>query len=114
MEIKTSERDDLTVVEIRGRIVDGEPAEQLHKVLRGLVAERRSDTVFDLSGVEWFDSVAIGFLVCHYISISKAGGRILILYASDKIKKLMEIVRLDDRFGWADDWDEALAWFKSY
>jgi anti-anti-sigma factor len=113
MEINTSQRDDLTVVEIRGRIVDGEPAEQLHKVLRGLVAEKKSDTIFDLSGVEWFDSVAIGNLVCHYISISKVGGRILILNASDKIKKLMEIVHLEDRFGWADNWDEALAWFNS-
>jgi anti-anti-sigma factor len=111
MEIKATQRDDLTVVEIRGRIVDGEPAEQLHKILRGLVAEKKSDTVFDLAGVEWFDSVAIGNLVCHYISISKAGGRILILNASDKIKRLMKIVHLDDRFGWADDWEEAKAWF---
>jgi anti-anti-sigma factor len=112
MEIKATQRDDFTVVEIRGRIVDGEPAEQLHKALRKLVAEKRADTIFDLSGVEWFDSVAIGILVCYYISVSKAGGRTLILQASEKIKKLMKIVHLDDRFGWADDWDEALAWFK--
>jgi hypothetical protein len=52
--------------------------------------------------------------VCHYISVSKAGGRILILNASDKIKKLMKIVHLDDRFGWADDWDEAKTWFNSH
>ena len=114
MEIKTTQRDDFTVVEIRGRIVDGEPAEQLHKELRKLVAEKKSDTIFDLSGVEWFDSVAIGNLVCHYISVSQAGGRILILNASDKIKKLMKIVHLDDRFGWADNWDEAKAWFHSH
>ena len=113
MEIKTTQRDDFTVVEIRGRIVDGEPAEQLHKILRRLVAEKKSDTIFDLSGVDWFDSVAIGNLVCHYISVSKVGGRILILNASDKIKRLMKIVHLDDRFGWADDWNEAKAWFKN-
>ena len=111
MEIKASQRDEFNVVAISGRIVDGDPAEQLHKILRQLVAEKRTDTVFDLSGVEWFDSVAIGLLVCHYISVSKAGGRILILRASDKIKKLMQIVRLDDRFGWADNWDQARAWF---
>ena len=112
MEIKTTQRDDFTVVEIQGRIVDGEPAEELHRVLRRLVAEKRSDTIFDLSGVEWFDSVAIGILVCYYISVSKAGGRTLILQANDKIKKLMKIVHLDDRFGWADDWDAASDWFR--
>jgi anti-anti-sigma factor len=112
MEIKASQRDECIVVEIDGRIVDGEPAEQLHRVLRRLAAEKRTDTVFDLSGVEWFDSVAIGILVSHYISVSKAGGRVLILKANDKIKKLIKIVHLDDRFGWADTWEEARSYFE--
>jgi hypothetical protein len=33
------------------------------------------------------------------------------LKASDKIKTLMRIVHLYDRFGWSDDVNEARAWF---
>jgi anti-anti-sigma factor len=112
MEIRTTPRGNVTLVEVQGRIVDGPPAERLHKELRNLIAEKRWDTIFDLSGVDWFDSVAIGLLICHYVSVTQHGGKILILGANDKIKKLMKIVRLDDRFGWAEDLEEASDWFE--
>jgi anti-anti-sigma factor len=108
MEIHTSFRGDITIVDIQGRIVDGEAAEDFHKELRGLIGEKRSDTIFDLSGVEWFDSVAIGILVSHYISAKRLGGKIVLLKANEKIKKLMHMVKLEDRFRWAEEMDEAL------
>jgi len=111
MEIKVSPRGAVTLVALRGRIVDGKAAEQLHRELRSLVAEKKADTIFDLSGVEWFDSVAIGLLVCHYISATQMGGKVVLLQANDKIKKLMKMVRLDDRFEWAGEMDQALAAF---
>jgi anti-anti-sigma factor len=108
MEIHTSLRGDVTIVDIQGRIVDGDAAEIFHKELRGLIADKRADTIFDLSGVEWFDSVAIGILVSHYVSVKRLGGKVVLLKANDKVKKLMHMVRLEDRFQWAEELDEAL------
>ena len=109
MEIEVTYCGDVTLVVLRGRVVDGKAAEQLHRELRTLIAEKKADTIFDLSGVEWFDSVAIGLLVCHYISATQMGGKIALLQSNDKIKKLMKMVKLDDRFEWAEDMDQALA-----
>lgn len=111
MEMNVSLRGDATLVEIRGRIVDGEPAEQLHRELRKLISEEKADTIFDLSGVQWFDSVAIGVLLCHYISATRLGGKIVLLKANERIKHMMHLVRLDDRFHWSEELDEALAFF---
>ena len=93
--------------------MDGEAAEQLHRELRTLVAEKKADTIFDLSGVEWFDSVAIGLLVCHYnLCVQDGAERSSFSNRTDKIKKLMKMVKLDDRFEWAKELDQALAAFR--
>ncbi|MGH9324301.1 MAG: hypothetical protein ACRD3V_30990, partial [Vicinamibacteria bacterium] len=69
-------------------------------------------TIFEVWEVTWFDSLAIGILVSHYISVAGRGGKVLLLGANQKIRSIMEMVRIADRFGWAWDLDEALAWFQ--
>ena len=113
MEIKVDPSNDVTVVEIRGRIIEGEPAGELDKALRGLIRDERVNTILDVSDVSWFDSTAIGILVSHYVSAKKLGGRVLLLKANQKVKTLMKLVHLDERFGWADEMDEALSWFEN-
>lgn len=112
MDIEITPHGKVTLVEIRGRIVDGEPAEQLQQAMSELISEKKTDTIFDMAGVDWFDSTGIGLLVSHYVSVTKQGGRILLLKSSEKVKFLLRLVRLEDRFGWAQELDEALAWFE--
>ena len=112
MKIQVHSDSDPAVVEVSGRIVEGEPADDLEKALRGLIRDKRVQTIVDVSGVSWFDSTAIGILISHYVSSTKLGGRVLLLKANDKIKTLLRIVHLYDRFGWADDLDEARGWFE--
>jgi anti-sigma B factor antagonist len=111
VDIKITSSDGVTVVKIHGRIVEGEPAEELQRALRSLVRDKKANTILDVSEVGWLDSTGIGLLVSHYVSVTKLGGKVLILKANDKIKTLMRLVHLDDRFGWTEDMNEALAWF---
>ncbi len=112
MEIKVSLEGEPAVVEISGRIVEGESADAFAKALRALIRDKRISTIVDVSEVGWFDSTAIGILISHYVSSKKLGGQVLLLKANDKIKSLMRMVHLYDRFGWADDLNEARSWFK--
>jgi anti-anti-sigma factor len=113
MDIDVTPQGSTTLVKVYGRIVDGPPAEQFHSVLRKLISEEKANTIIDLAEVDWFDSIGIGILISHYVSVSKLGGRVLLLSANDKIKKLMKMVRLDSRFGWADSPEGARAWFEN-
>ncbi len=113
MEIKVNPFGKVTVVEIRGRIVEGEPANELDRALRTLIRDKKVNTILDVSGVGWFDSTAIGILVSHYVSAKKLDGRVLLLKANEKVKSLMKLVHLYDRFGWADEMDEARSWFEN-
>ena len=111
MEIKVNSDGEQTVVEISGRIVEGRPADDFEKALRALIRDKRINTIVDVSKVGWFDSTAIGILISHYVSSKKLGGEVLLLKANEKIKTLMQVVHLYDRFGWADDMNEARSWF---
>ena len=111
MEFKVSPHGEQTLVEIRGRIVEGDAADDLDRALRGLIREKRFNTILDVSRVAWFDSTGIGILISHYVSATKLGGKVLLLKANDRVKTLMRLVHLYDRFGWADDVKEAASWF---
>jgi anti-anti-sigma factor len=112
MEFDVSFHGDVTRVRIKGRIVDGKRAEELRERLSKLVQEGKLNTIFDLWEVSWFDSLAIGILVGHYVSVASRGGKVMLLGGNKKIRRIMEIVRLADHFGWTWDFDEALAWFR--
>lgn len=112
MDIEVTDHGGISLVRLHGEIVDGRPADALQSTFQELRAKGRVDTVVDLEGVTWFDSIAIGLLVTHYASVSRRGGRVLLLNADDKIHKLMTMTRLADRFGWAEELGGALAWFE--
>ena len=112
MEVDVSFHGDVTRVRIKGRIVDGKPADELKKTLSKLLEQGRLDTIFDLWEVTWFDSLAIGILVGHYIAVTGRGGKVMLLGANKKVRQIVEMVRVADRFGWSWDLEEALAWFR--
>ena len=111
MDIEVKPKSTVTVVRVRGRIIDGEPANLLQDALRKLVRAQHVKTVFDFEGVTYLDSLAIGILVSHYVSVSLLGGGIVLLKADDKVEGLMRITRLTDRFGWASELEQAIKWF---
>jgi hypothetical protein len=40
--------------------------------------------------------------------VKRLGGKVVLLEANEKIKKLMHMVKLEDRFHWAEKMEEAL------
>ena len=108
MDIEVTQSNDIPVVCLSGRIIDGESVAKLQEILKELANDGKIFTIIDLEHVTYFDSLAIGLLVAHYISVSQRGGRVLLLKADEKIRTLMKMTHLEDRFGWATDLDEAL------
>jgi anti-anti-sigma factor len=112
MEVDVTFHGDVARVRIKGRIVDGKQADQLKQTLSKLLQDGKLNTIFDLWEVTWFDSLGIGILVSHYISVAGRGGKVMLLGANKKVRRIVEMVRVADRFGWTWDLEEALAWFR--
>jgi anti-anti-sigma factor len=113
MDAQVSIHGKVALIRISGRIVDGEPADDLKDTFQKILQQGRVATIVDVTEVTYFDSLAIGLLVAHYVSSTQRGGGVLLLGAKDRIRKMMQVVRLEKLFGWASTLDEALAWFET-
>jgi anti-anti-sigma factor len=108
METGVTLHGDVARVLVKGRIVDGKPADELKATLKRLHREGRTKTIIDLTEVTWFDSLAIGILIAHYTSAVNRGGEVVLVGANEKIRSLMQMVRLADRFLWYPTLEQAL------
>jgi anti-sigma B factor antagonist len=111
LQTQTREVGDVTVVDLRGRIVLGEESASVRDLLASLLSEGHVKILLNMSGVDYMDSSGLGMLVSSMASVRKAGGEMKLLNLSDKVDDLMEITRLYTVFDIEDDEQKALALF---
>lgn len=70
----------------------------LKQRLRDIVSAGVTELVIDLTGVEIVDSTGVGLLLSTHNSLSKAGGKLLIVNVSKDIFDLFKNMRLDQHF----------------
>jgi anti-anti-sigma factor len=73
--------------------------QEFKKELRSLIAEEPAEIAIDLTGVDMIDSVGLGVLIATHNSISKIGGKLTVMNASENIYGLLKTMRLDRHFG---------------
>ena len=95
------------MIEIRGAI-NVYSASVLGQAIQSLIADGVKTIVLDLSLAGAIDSSGVGTLVGNAKSIASAGGRINLVGANDRVKRVLEITNLDRYFGIYGTVDEAL------
>jgi anti-sigma B factor antagonist len=83
----------------------------LHKALRCLVDEGKTQILLNLSGVTHIDSRGLGELVSGQISALNHGGVIKLAHLTEVLKELMTMTKLLRVFNVYDDENQALATF---
>ena len=86
--------DDVTILELDGRLVLEEGEIPLRDCVDRLVAEGRNRIVLDLRRVTRLDSAGIGMLVCKYMTALRKGGALKLLHPTVKAEELLQIARL--------------------
>jgi anti-sigma B factor antagonist len=86
LKIKERTKDDVTVLDISGKIMGG-------------------------SKVKWINSTGLGLLVSAYTTLVKNGGRMKIAEVSDRIDNILHVTQLELIFETFDKEEEALASF---
>jgi anti-sigma B factor antagonist len=54
--------------------------------------------ILDLSGVPYVDSTALGALVAAYVSLQKAGRRVVLSGVSERVLRMLKITRVESLF----------------
>jgi anti-anti-sigma factor len=71
---------------------------ELRSALRGAVARGVREMKIDFSGVEMVDSTGLGLLISAHNSMSKAGGKLAVINASQEILDLFRSMRIHQHF----------------
>jgi anti-sigma B factor antagonist len=110
MELATTTRQvgDVTVVDLKGRIILGEESAAVRELISNLLSEEHTKILLNMAAVDYIDSSGLGMLVSSVARLRKAGGEMKLLSLNEKVDDLMEVTRLYTVFDTADDEETAI------
>ena len=105
MSIKASTRqvEEITVVDLSGRITLGEGSTVLRDTVRELLGRGQKKILLNLGDVTYIDSSGIGELVSGFTTVSNQGGQLKLLNLTKKVHDLLQITKLYTVFEVCDD-----------
>ena len=112
--IDSREVSNVTILDIRGRIVLGEEIHLLREAVRKLIAEEKKKIILNLAEVDYIDSSGVGELVGSFTTVRNAGGELKLLNLTQKVHDVLHVTKLYTVFDIRDDEFTAVKSFDYY
>ena len=110
MNLKLHSQDDVTIVEVVGR-VDTHTVKTLSQQLQIASSQSPANIVIDLAGVSFLDSSGLSALVQGMRSCRASGGDLRLAGPSTSVQMILELTRLDKALDVFPDEAKAVASF---
>jgi anti-sigma B factor antagonist len=85
---------DVTILDLDGRLTIGDGAELLRETVKKLVSEGKTKVLINLTKVPYVDSGGLGELVHCFASAKKKAGAVKLMGLASRITDLLAITRL--------------------
>ncbi|HTX16636.1 MAG TPA: STAS domain-containing protein [Candidatus Baltobacteraceae bacterium] len=114
MDLRISERKsgNVTILDLRGRIVLGPTNDSLAAELRKLAESAPCNVLINLSEATQVDSSGISTLVRSFVTLERDGGSLKILNPNGHVREILELTRLVQCLPTYTDEAQALASFR--
>jgi anti-sigma B factor antagonist len=99
----------VTLLNIEGVIKLGESAQFFAQTLDRTLADDRGHVIIDFTRINFIDSTGIGELVGYLGRFRSFQRELMLVNPSERIRKLLQVARLDKLFPTFDSVDAALA-----
>jgi anti-anti-sigma factor len=109
MPISQRQRNDVTILDIKGKITIGAAEEALRDAVQQALNNGSQKVLLNLQGVTTIDSSGVGELVSAYTSATNRGAKIKLTNLPAKINDILTITQLITVFDVYDTEDEAVA-----
>ena len=113
MEIVERTVNDVTVLDLKGKMTLGEGDELLKDKINSLLAAGKKKLLLNLESVPYIDSAGLGEVVRTYTTVSRQGGSLKLLSLTKRITDLLSITKLLTVFETYDNEADAVRSFSS-
>ena len=111
MKIKTTEKYEAVIIELKGNVMGGEDTKEFNELLHKLIDKGKTRIVVDLGGVKFMNSSGLGMLIGGLTTVKKADGIFKLANVTEKIESLLIITKLITIFETYDSVDKAVEAF---
>jgi anti-sigma B factor antagonist len=111
MQIEERVVNDVTILDLKGKITLGEGDEALKDKINSLMHQNRKRILLNLAEVPYIDSAGLGEIVRTYTTVSRQGGQLKLVNLTKRITDLLMITKLLTVFETFESEQDAL---KSY
>lgn len=112
MKIKTSEKYNAVIIELKGNIMGGPETSEFSELLHGFLKDDKKNIVVDLGDVKFMNSSGLGMLISGLTTVKKENGHLKLAKVTDKIQSLLVITKLITIFDNYETVDEAVKSFE--
>jgi anti-sigma B factor antagonist len=94
MQIEERVVNNVTILDLKGKITLGEGDEALKDKINSLIQQDRKRILLNLAEVPYIDSAGLGEIVRTYTTVSRQGGQLKLVYLTKRITDLLSITKL--------------------
>ena len=94
MQIEERVVNNVTILDLKGKITLGEGDEALKDKINSLILQDRKRLLLNLEGVPYIDSAGLGEIVRTYTTVSRQGGQLKLVNLTKRITDLLSITKL--------------------
>jgi anti-sigma B factor antagonist len=98
MEIQRREKEGITILDLKGRLVVGEPSTLLREKVNEQIGDGHKQLILNLQQIDYIDSTGLGSMVICYTSLQKTGGSIKLVNLNRRNLELMLLTKLSTIF----------------
>ncbi len=102
---------DVTILDLKGKMLIGEGDELLREKINTLVEGGKSQILLNLAEVPYVDSAGLGEIVRCYTTASRKNGKLKLINLTKRIQDLLSITKLLTVFETYEDEEEAIKSF---
>ncbi len=108
LEIQLREREGITLLDMKGRLVAGEETGLFRDAFEKLAEAPTPKIILNLHGVDYIDSLGLGTMVMCYTRLQKVGGITKLSQLNRRNLELLLLTKIDTIFEVFDDETEAI------
>ena len=113
MEIKEKTQEGILVFILEGELMGGDQTKIFQDRIFRAIEEDTTFIVIDMAAVKWMNSSGLGMLMAGLTTLRSSGGDLKLANVSDRVRRPVEVTKLDNVLKIYESVDKAISSFGS-